>query len=185
MAIFKRGWYYQHDFEPNGHRYFGSTKRTSKQKAESVMAVLRKRILDGVQGGSTQKLCRRSQSSLTSYLSGPTRTSPSQRGLVEEFKLWRSKQPRRNRKDRLVRPATTNRALTVLKRIFSYADALGMNVRNPVRHVKFLRESAGRMRVLSIEEVEKCLAVSKGDLHDFALLMVQTGDDRGRFPACR
>lgn len=47
-------------------------------------------------------------------------------------------------------------------------------MRNPVRRVKFLRESSGRMRVLSIEEVEKFLTVSKDDLRDFALLMVET-----------
>ena len=50
MAIFKRGRFYHYDFELNGHRYYGSTKRTSKQQAENAVAILRKRILDGVQG---------------------------------------------------------------------------------------------------------------------------------------
>ena len=55
MAIFKRGRIYHYDFELNGHRYYGSTKRTSKQSAENVVAVLRRRILDGVQGVPNSK----------------------------------------------------------------------------------------------------------------------------------
>ena len=200
MAIFKRGRFYHYDFELNGHRYYGSTKRTSKQKAEDAVAVLRKRILDGVQGiprskgipgfsefadrflewakvnleKSANKIHRVNVADLKRYFRGKLLTEIDT-GDVEEFKVWRSRQLRKNGKDRPVSPATVNRALTTLKRIYSYADALGINVRNPVRHVRFLKESSGRMRVLPIEEIEKYLAASKGDLRDFAILASETG----------
>jgi len=200
MAIFKRGRYYHYDFELNGHRYYGSTKRTSKQKAENALAVLRMQILDGVQGvpnskavpsfskfadqflewakvnleKSTVKLHRVNLADLKRFFRGKLLTEIDT-GDVEEFKVWRSRQLRKNGKDRLVTPATVNRALTTIKRIYSYADGLGINLRNPVHHVKFLKESPGRMRVLTIEEIEKYLAVSKGDLRDFAILASETG----------
>jgi len=200
MAIFKRGRFYHYDFELNGHRYYGSTKRTSKQKAENAVAVLRKRILDGMQGvpnskavptfskfadrflewaqvnleKSTVKLHRVNVADLKRHFRGKLLTEI-EAGDVEEFKIWRSRQLRKNGKDKPVSPATVNRALTSLKRIYSYADALGFNVRNPVRRVKFLKESSGRMRVLTIEEIEEYLAVSKGNLRDFAILASETG----------
>jgi len=124
---------------------------------------------------STVKLHRVNVADLKRYFRGKPLTEIDT-GDVEEFKVWRSRQLRKNGKDRPVSPATLNRALTTLKRrICSYADALGINVRNPVRHVKFLKESSGRMRVLTIEEIEKYLAALKGDLRDFAILASETG----------
>ena len=59
------------------------------------------------------------------------------RRSVEEFKAWRAGQNRKNAKGKVkVSGATVNRNLTTLKRIFNYADAMGMNVRNPVKHVR-------------------------------------------------
>ncbi len=55
MALFKRGRIYHYDFELNGHRYFGSTKRTSKQKAENAVSTIRTRILNSVQGVPNSK----------------------------------------------------------------------------------------------------------------------------------
>lgn len=174
----------------------------------NAVGVLRKSILDGVQGVPNTKAvpsfskfaeqflewAKANVSEATVHLHEITVVSLKRSfhgkllteidsGAVEEFKLWRSKQLRKNGKDRPVSPATTNRALTTLKRIFNYADALGMNVRDPVRHVKFFRESAGRMRVLSIEEVENYLSVSKGDLRDLALLVLETGARSAGIPS--
>jgi len=95
------------------------------------------------------------------------------RKSVEEFKAWRAGQNRKNAKSK-VSGATVNRNLTTLKRIFNYADAMGLNVRNPVRHVPYFTET-GRIRALTIEEVDKYLAAAKGDLRDFAILATETG----------
>jgi integrase len=51
---------------------------------------------------------------------------------------------------------------------------MGLNVRNPVRHVPYFKET-GRIRALTIEEVDKYLAAAKGDLRDFAILATETG----------
>jgi integrase len=51
---------------------------------------------------------------------------------------------------------------------------MGLNVRNPVRHVPYFKET-GRMRALTLEEVDKYLAAAKGDLKDFAALALDTG----------
>jgi integrase len=95
------------------------------------------------------------------------------RKSVEEFKVWRAAQRRENGKGK-VSGATVNRNLTTLKRIFNHADAMGLNVKNPVKYVPYFKE-AGRVRVLTLEEVDKYLAAAKGDLRDFAVLALETG----------
>ena len=95
------------------------------------------------------------------------------RKSVEEFKVWRAGQNRKNAKSK-ISGATVNRNLTTLKRIFNYADAMGLNVRNPVRHVPYFKET-GRVRALTLEEVDKYLSAAKGDLKDFAVLALDTG----------
>lgn len=64
--------------------------------------------------------------------------------------------------------------MTTLKRSFNHADAMGLNVRNPVKHVPYFKET-GRIRALTLEEVDKYLAAAKGDLKDFAILATETG----------
>ena len=95
------------------------------------------------------------------------------RKSVEEFKGWRADQKRKNANSK-VSGATVNRNLTTLKRIFNYADAMGLNVKNPVRHVPYFKET-GRVRALTLEEVDKYLSAAKGDLKDFAVLALDTG----------
>ena len=95
------------------------------------------------------------------------------RKSVEEFKGWRAGQKRKNAKSK-VSGATVNRNLTTLKRIFNHADAMGLNVKNPVRHVPYFKET-GRVRALTLEEVDKYLSAAKGDLKDFAVLALDTG----------
>ena len=51
---------------------------------------------------------------------------------------------------------------------------MGLNVKNPVKHVPYFKES-GRVRALTLEEVDKYLAAAKGDLKDFAILATETG----------
>jgi integrase len=100
-------------------------------------------------------------------------SNESDRKSVEEFKVWRAGQKREDA-DSKVSGATVNRCLTTLKRIFNHADAMGLNVRNPVKHVPYFKET-GRIRALTLEEVDKYLAAAKGDLRDFAILATETG----------
>ena len=74
-------------------------------------------------------------------------------GMVEDFKLARIREERRNAHDgSTVSPATVNRALTTLRLMFNYASRCGLAVQNPTRGVQFLEENPGRMRVLTFEE---------------------------------
>ena len=95
------------------------------------------------------------------------------RKSVEDFKIWRAGQKRENGEGK-VSGATVNRNLTTLKRIYNHADAMGLNVRNPVRHVPYFKET-GRVRALTLEEVDKYLAAAKRDLKHFAVLALDTG----------
>jgi len=51
-----------------------------------------------------------------------------------------------------VEPATVNRELSFLRRVFNVALANGLVERNPVKAVKFFDEPSGRVRYLSDEE---------------------------------
>lgn len=198
MAVSKRGRVYHYEFELNGRRYRGSTKRRNKQAAQTVESIIRTRLLDTTQGvprpsdiptfaemadqflawaktnlaAATVKLHCVNIAKLKKFYKGKLLTGIDRKS-VEEFKVWRAGQKRENGEGK-VSGATVNRSLTTLKRIFNYADAMELNVRNPVRHVPFFKE-AGRVRALTFEEVDKYLAAAKGDLKDFAVLALETG----------
>lgn len=61
-----------------------------------------------------------------------------------------------------VKPATTNRELAFLKRVFNVAIADGKTERNPARAVKLRKENNARVRFLAVEE-EKSLREAIGE----------------------
>jgi len=63
--------------------------------------------------------------------------------MIERYVAQREKQ---------VAPATVNRELAFVKRLFAVAMENGLVDRNPAKPVKFLREPSGRVRFLSDEE---------------------------------
>ena len=198
MAVSKRGRFYHYEFELGGRRYRGSTKRTNRQDALKVEATKRTRLLNSLQeiphltavptfaefadeflnwakvnlAAATVELHRVNIARLKQFFRGRL-INEIDRKSVEEFKGWRAGQKRKNAKTN-VSGATVNRNLTTLKRIFNYADAMGLNVKNPVRHVPYYKET-GRIRALTLEEVDKYLAAAKGDMRDFAVLATETG----------
>jgi integrase len=97
-------------------------------------------------------------------------------GLVEQYKIARSQQPRKNARDgRLVTRAAVNRDLAVLRILFNFAIRLGKVATNPVAQVKFFREEQLHMRVLTDGEQERYLACASQLLRDVAVLMLETG----------
>jgi len=108
---------------------------------------------------------------------------------IERFKESRSKQltrPRINKKvahkakssawkPTVLRPATINRELALLKIIFNFYIRRDVVVTNPVSRVKFFAEDNGQMRVVSIEEERLYLAAASQPLRDFAIVMIETG----------
>jgi integrase len=198
LAVSKGGRIYHYEFELGGRRYRGSTKRTNRQDALKVEATQRTRLLNSIQGipnptavptfaefadqflkwaktnlaEATVVLHRVNIDRLKQFFRGKL-INEIDRKSVKEFKVWRAGQRRKNA-DGKVSGATVNRCLTSLKRIFNHADAMGLSVRNPVKHVPYFKET-GRIRALTLEEVDKYLAAAKGDLRDFAILATETG----------
>jgi integrase len=97
-------------------------------------------------------------------------------GMVEDFKLARAGEERKNAKDgSMVAPATVNRALTTLKKLFHHAEKCGYGLVNPTRGVEFLNEGPGRMRVVGFEEELAYFAKASQPLKDIAQVILDTG----------
>jgi site-specific recombinase XerD len=71
---------------------------------------------------------------------------PLRRILPRDVQTWAT------RRRAEVEPATVNRELSFLRRVFSVALANGLVERNPVKAVKFFREPSGRVRFLTDDE---------------------------------
>jgi integrase len=89
---------------------------------------------------------------------------------VERYRLDRSKN---------VAPASVNRGLAVLKRIYNLAIKWDLTEKNPVKFVEFLKEPEGRLRFLSKQDQTALLDRCKGDLYDIVLIALRTGMRRG------
>lgn len=121
-------------------------------------------------------------------------------GDVEKFKQWRSKQKCKPRnitkpkkavkvaekkdekkevkpkpKPAILRPATINRELALLKIFFNYFIKKDVLIKNPVSRVKFFSEDNEQMRVVSLEEERLYLMAASQPLQDFATIMIDTG----------
>ncbi len=97
-------------------------------------------------------------------------------GDVERFKIIRSKQQRRNARDkRTVTPAGVNRDIAVLRILFNLAIRLGKAKTNPVAGVKLLPEHNLQIRVISWEEEARYLEAASQPLRDVATLILETG----------
>jgi len=76
----------------------------------------------------------------------------------------------------LVTPATVNRELAGLKRLFNLADQWGLHCgRNPVRGVRFLDENNLKIRTLSESEETTLLAYCSPYLQDLVRFAIHTG----------
>jgi integrase len=96
--------------------------------------------------------------------------------MVEDFKLARAGEERRNAKDgSIISPATVNRALTTLKKLFHHAEKCGYGLSNPTRGVEFLNEGPGRMRVVSFPEELAYFSKTSQPLRDIAQIILDTG----------
>lgn len=113
---------------------------------------------------------------------------------VEKFKVWRSKQftqkrgvkpkkirtqkktePKGKGSKKTISPATINRELACLKKIFNRLVKENVLISNPVSKVKFLAENNEQMRVLSYSEEKLYLMACSQPLQDFAVIMLETG----------
>jgi integrase len=97
-------------------------------------------------------------------------------GMVEDFKLVRAKEAHKHAVDeRLITPATVNRALTTMKKLFNHVEKCGYHLTNPPRRVAFLNEGSGRVRVVDFREEIAYLANASQPLKDIAQVILDTG----------
>jgi len=81
----------------------------------------------------------------------------------------------KNARRKLVGPATVNKELACFKTMFSKAVIWGKAAANPVKKVTFFREPPGRVRFLSLEEIQRLLAEAAEHLKPILLVALHTG----------
>lgn len=108
--------------------------------------------------------------------------------LVEQYRAWRRATVSRHH--RPIRPATVNRELECLKRMFNVARRGllvlkgGAPAENPVAFVSKEREHNERDRVLSPEEFARVVAAAEAWLKPILLVAYHTGMRQGRSARC-
>lgn len=93
---------------------------------------------------------------------------------VETYKRERLSEKSKQQRDKLVAPATVNRELSCLKRMYSLAIKWGKITDNPAKNVQKMREHEGGRR-LTTEEKERLLRACSEELRPFVLMAMQTG----------
>jgi integrase len=196
MAVYLRNaiWWIGYS-DPQGRWIRESTQCRNKKEAQGVLASIKTKIVEGKFFNKTQKqklpfkvvaervleyqraMKRRSVEQFHRHYTNHLITYFGKKFLdeigtqeVERYRLERSEG---------VSPATVNRSLAVLKRIFNLAIKWDLIDRNPVRFVEFLKEPEGRLRFLSKVEQAALLGQCKGDIYDIILVALRTGMRRG------
>jgi integrase len=207
MSVYKdkRSPYYQFDFQHDGHRFFGSTKCTSRKDAEKfeaaelekakVLAKATKRSRTSLQ---IDDVADRLWSDSAQYDADPIATETNLARLIGYFGktmpltdidhseakkmvAWRRGHRVSRRKDAknapLVANATMNRSATkVLERLFAFAKAEGAQLDNePKWKELLLPEPVERVRELHGEESTALDAATRADYGPFFDFVRATG----------
>lgn len=201
MAVYRRGRIYWYSFKFQGRHIQESSGFTNKTAALRAEAKRRSELLDRRAGFTKTKLPPKFEEHVGKFLvwskqQHRPKTSALHRtncdtllrffrgcwldeitqGMVEDFKLARIGEARRNAKDgSTVCPATVNRCLTTLKLLFHHAEKCGYAVLNPTRNVAYLSEGSGSTRVVSFAEEIRYLGQASQPLKDIAQVILDTG----------
>lgn len=202
MSVYKRGkiWWFNFSFE--GRHIQESSGFTNKTAAIRAEAIRRTELLNRRAGFKKAKAIPKFEEFVEKFLDwSEQQHKPKTRalhgtncetllrffkgnwldeismGMVEDFKIARSRESRRNTREKgsVVSPATVNRALTTLKKLFNHAVKCGYEISNPMRGVEFLNEGPGRTRVITFEEELIYLAKASQPLKDIAAVILDTG----------
>jgi len=208
MSVKKRGgrWYY--DFMIKQTRYRGVVPEArTKWQAEQAETKIRLLVYEGKYGqvdgnGSFTdfvketylpwaKLNKRSWNDdrliagvLCEYFAGK-KFSQITAMLVEKFKKERRESPTKRGTAR--QPATVNRELAVLSKVFTLAVEAGAATNNPCLRVKKLRQDNARTRYLSEEEEGRLMSAlgTRPHLRPVVVLALNTGMRRGEILALK
>jgi len=201
MAIYRRGKIWWYSFEFQGRRIQESSGFKNKKRAIDAESIRRVKLLERRAGLSQTKLAPKFEEHVEKFLEWSKQQHRTKTyelhgtncdtllrffrgcwldeinpGMVEDFKLARAGEERRNAKDgSIISPATVNRALTTLKKLFHHAEKCGYGLANPTKGVEFLNEGPGRMRVVSFEEEINYFSKASQPLKDIAQVILDTG----------
>ncbi|HWN11634.1 MAG TPA: site-specific integrase [Pyrinomonadaceae bacterium] len=203
----RKRWHYE--FCVRGERYRGALPEArTKWHAEQAETLIRQQVYEGKFGGlvnaprlknfidetnlpwakGNKRSCRDDvwRSGVLIEYFGTQRMDE-----ISPFQIERFKQERRaglTWRGTLRTPASVNRELEVLSRIFSIAIDNGMNIQNPCRKVKLLRMDNQRNRYLSEDEETRLMAILVGrraHLRSIVILALHTGMRRGEILSLR
>lgn len=202
MAVYKQpksnNWWYK--FNWNGVPIRESTKQTNKRVAEQMEAAHKTALAKGEVGIRERKLvptlkefavrfaqtietvCAEKPATVAFYKAklrylladsslSSSRLNQIDEDLIDGYVQRRTKKVSRHK--RLLSPASVNRELATLRRMLRLAHEWRLIDRIP--RIRLLRGERNREFVLSHAQESKYLAATCGDLHDLALLMIDTG----------
>jgi integrase len=193
LSVYKdhqRSRFYRYDFEIDGHRFFGKTKKTTKREAETVEAEKReeaKRTLKLMRAAATSlaldHIAGRYWSEIGQHHAGARNTERQIAYLIDFFgkdrlltditgddvaKLvaWRRGHSRRD--GRLISAYTVNDVTEQLRKIFVRAKTWGVRFdREPIWREHFLAEPQERIRELVGDEHQRLQAATRDDYTAF------------------
>ncbi len=202
MAVRKRGGRWHYDFMIKASRYRGVIPEArTKAQAERAETQIREDVYGGKYEKATapsfetfvkeeylpwSRLNKRSWRSDVEYTNvllqefGKLNLDEITPGQIERFKRQRRASITRRGKERA--PASVNRELEVLSRIFTLAIEQDRVSANPCRKVKKLLMDNVRTRYLSTEEEARLLGILKGrlvHLRPIVIVAIDTGLRRG------
>jgi integrase len=193
MSIYRkpRSPYWHFDFQWRGHRFHGSTKRTSKREAEKVEAAERERAkaliaqteatrtslrLDDVAGrywqehgqhGAGAANTERRLALMIEFFGKDKLLTEITGDDVARLVAWRRGHRGRAPGSRLA-PHTVNHMLETMRSLFSRAKLWGVKfAHEPIWHRLMLPIPSERVRELSDDEAERIEATARGDYGTF------------------
>ena len=187
MALYQRGRVWYADYYDRGKRVQESTGETNRHKAEKFLALRISEIERGVYAKPVKmtlselgaKYMEFAKANKRSWLRDQqtlghlndafgTKLLTDITALpIEQYKLDRLK---------VVCPATVNRELAGLKRLFNVAEQWGLyQGRNPVKGIRFLAEDNLKLRTLSEKEEAALIECCSPYLQDLVVFAVHTG----------
>ena len=196
MPVFKRKNTYYIDFYHNGKRYrkrIGENKKNAEIKLKDIEVKLYKGEYLGITEidkilfeDFTKKYLdyakinkepstyaadeKRLKANLLPYFSGKY-LHQINISMIEDFKKMRA--------EKAIQGSTINRDLALLKHMFTIAIDTEFALSNPVKKIKFFKESDGRTRFLNQEEINSLLNQCSGMLKTIVLTAIHTGMRRG------
>lgn len=151
------------------HQNKPNTVRSYKATSKALLEFFGETDIDQIESGNVEKFrqCR-----------GRQKTKPrrEQKAKVQKARQAKNSDVEKAKfKPTVLRPATINRELALLKIFFNYFIKKDIVIKNPVSRVKFFSEDNEQIRVLSLEEEKLYLMAASQPLQDIATIMVDTG----------